>query len=106
VLRNVEALPRTPALVPPLPQKTYEHCAGSSGALLSPSPPAEKATARQDQAGQASTGDGGGDGGGRNLWLLGIWLEHVLKNIPFHDRYKEFTDELTHAHVPELCLER
>jgi hypothetical protein len=22
---------------------------------------------------------------GRNLWLLGIWLEHVLKNIPFHD---------------------
>jgi hypothetical protein len=43
---------------------------------------------------------------GRNLWLLGIWLEHVLKNIPFHDRYNEFTDELTNAHVPELCLER
>ena len=43
---------------------------------------------------------------GRNLWLFGIWLEHVLKNIPFHDRYKEFTDELTHAHVAELCLER
>jgi hypothetical protein len=58
----------------------------------------------------------GGDGGrkspehlamaGRNLWLLGIWLEHVLKKIPFHHRYKEFTDELTNAHVPELCLER
>jgi hypothetical protein len=30
----------------------------SSGALLPPSPPAEKATARQDQAGKASTGDG------------------------------------------------
>jgi hypothetical protein len=43
---------------------------------------------------------------GRNLWLLGIWLEHVLKTIPFHHRYKEFTDELTNAHVPELCLER
>src|SRR5262249_42306538 len=43
---------------------------------------------------------------GRNLWLLGIWLEHVLKKIPFHHRYKEFTDELTNAHVPELCLER
>jgi hypothetical protein len=43
---------------------------------------------------------------GRNLWLLGIWLEHVLKNIPFHDRYKEFTDQLTNAHVAELCLER
>jgi hypothetical protein len=58
----------------------------------------------------------GGDGGrgspehlamaGRNLWLLGIWLEHVLKKVPFHDRCKEFTDELTNAHVPELCLER
>jgi hypothetical protein len=59
----------------------------------------------------------GGDGGGRspehlamavrNLWLLGIWLEqNVLKKIPLHDRYKEFTDELTNAHVPELCLER
>jgi hypothetical protein len=45
--------------------------------------------------------------GFRNLWLLGIWLEqNVLKKIPFHDRYKEFTDELTNAHVPELCLER
>jgi hypothetical protein len=43
---------------------------------------------------------------GRNLWLLAIWLEHVLKNIPLHDRYKEFTDELTNAHVSELCLER
>jgi hypothetical protein len=28
---------------------------------LPPSPPAEKATARQDQARQASTGDGSGD---------------------------------------------
>jgi hypothetical protein len=34
----------------------------SSGDLLPPSPPAEKATARKDQAGKASTGDGGGDG--------------------------------------------
>jgi hypothetical protein len=32
--------------------------AGHSGDLLPPSPPAEKATARQDQAGQSSTGDG------------------------------------------------
>ena len=30
--------------------------------LLPPSPPAEKATGSQDQAGQASTGDGCGDG--------------------------------------------
>jgi len=30
-----------------------------------PSPPAEKATARQDQAGETSTGDGFGDGGDR-----------------------------------------
>ena len=58
----------------------------------------------------------GGDGGRRsrehlamavrNLWLLGIWLELLKKIIPFHDRCKEFTDELTNAHVPELCLER
>jgi hypothetical protein len=41
----------------------------------------------------------------RNLWLLGIWLELLKKIIP-HDRCKEFTDELTNAHVPELCLER
>jgi hypothetical protein len=44
---------------------------------------------------------------GRNLWLHGIWLEqNVLKKIPFYDRYKEFSDEFTNAHVPELCLER
>jgi hypothetical protein len=30
--------------------------------LMTPSPPAEKTTARQDQAGQSSTGDGTGDG--------------------------------------------
>ena len=35
--------------------------AGSSGGLLPPSPPAEKATTRQDQAGKASTSDGTGD---------------------------------------------
>src|SRR5262245_66148923 len=32
---------------------------GSSGGPLPPSPPAEKATARQDQARQSGTGDGG-----------------------------------------------
>jgi len=42
---------------------------------------------------------------GRNLWLLGIWLE-LLKKIPFQDHFEEFADELTNAHVPELCLER
>jgi len=35
---------------------------GSSGALLPPSPPAEKATARQEQAGKSGTGDGSGNG--------------------------------------------
>src|SRR5262245_29670335 len=34
----------------------------SSGYLPPPSPPTEKATARQDQAGKSSTGDGAGDG--------------------------------------------
>jgi len=36
-------------------------CVGSSGDLPPPSPPAEKATTSQDQAGKAS--DGAGDGG-------------------------------------------
>jgi hypothetical protein len=36
---------------------------GSSGDLLPPSPPAEKATARQDQPGKSGTGDGAGQWG-------------------------------------------
>jgi hypothetical protein len=39
----------------------HERCAGCSGAFLPPSPPAEKATARQDQAGKSSTGNRAGD---------------------------------------------
>src|SRR6516162_7603382 len=53
-----------------LPRTTCVGCAaGCSGAFLPPpSPPAEKATARQDQAGKASTGDGAGDGRGQGSW--------------------------------------
>jgi hypothetical protein len=36
-------------------------CAGCSGDFLTPSPPAEKAAARQDQAGKASARDGAGN---------------------------------------------
>ena len=43
------------------------HASGyNSGDLLPPSPPAEKATARQDQAGEASANNGGRNGGGGN----------------------------------------
>jgi len=47
-------------------------CAGSSGDLPPPSPPGEKATTSKDQAGQASTDDGAGDGkyGGEVLKFL------------------------------------
>ena len=38
--------------------------------------------------------------------VVGVLLEHLLKKIFFYHRYNEFTDELTHAHTPELCLER
>jgi hypothetical protein len=38
----------------------------SSGDLLPPSPPAEKATAREDQAGKASADNGAGYGGRAN----------------------------------------
>jgi hypothetical protein len=41
-----------------LPQTTCADCVESLGDLLPPSPPAEQASARQDQAGQTSTGDG------------------------------------------------
>jgi hypothetical protein len=54
--------------------------------LLTPPPPAEKASAREDQAGQASTGDGAGHAGNSvaNSWtklnriLIGIgraWVD-------------------------------
>jgi hypothetical protein len=36
-----------------------------SSSPLPPSPPAEKATARQDQPGRSCTGDGAGDSGGK-----------------------------------------
>jgi hypothetical protein len=39
----------------------YNRWPPQSGDLLPPSPPAEKATARQDQARQSSTDDGAGD---------------------------------------------
>src|SRR6516165_400260 len=42
--------------------------AGSSGGLLPPSPPAEKATACEDQARQASTDDGAGDSSGSKCY--------------------------------------
>ena len=42
-------------------RKRRVDCPETSGNLLPPSPPAEKATARQDQAGKASADDGGGN---------------------------------------------
>jgi hypothetical protein len=41
-----------------LPLKTCAKCVGSSGDFLPPSPPAEKATAREDQARQSSADNG------------------------------------------------
>jgi hypothetical protein len=52
---------RCSGIVDAAPNDVWD-CAGSSGDLLLPSPPAEKATARQDQAGKASTSDGAGNG--------------------------------------------
>jgi hypothetical protein len=47
-------------------RKLAVRCAESSGAFLTPSPPAEKTTARQDQAGQSSTCDWAGNRYGAN----------------------------------------
>jgi hypothetical protein len=44
-----------------LPQTTCADCAGSSGDLPPPSPPAEKATTCEDQTRQSCTGDGARD---------------------------------------------
>jgi hypothetical protein len=56
-----------------------------SGDLLPPSPPAEKSTAREDQAGQASTDDGGGDGGWHLLAVredpVGILLLEIAQSV-------------------------
>jgi len=41
-----------------------------------------------------------------SIYVVGVLLEHLLKKILFYHRYNEFTDKLTHAHTPELCLER
>jgi hypothetical protein len=42
-------------------RKQRVDCPETSGDLLPPSPPAEQAATRQDQAGKASTGDGAGN---------------------------------------------
>jgi hypothetical protein len=87
-----------------------------AGDFLTPaSPPAEQTSACQSGAAleppqRLRLSDGGGRSpehlamAGRNLWLLGIWVEQPLKKIlPYH-RCDELTDEPTHAHIPELCL--
>src|SRR5262249_48200976 len=60
---------------------------GDQATPLSP-PPAEggertRAPRARSQAGPTSASV---SSAGRNLWSLEIWLEHVLKDIPFHDR--------------------
>src|SRR5258706_3257510 len=57
---------QNPAVATPNRQHDRKLASGSSGDSLPPSPPAEKATARQDQAGQSCTGDGARDGVVRN----------------------------------------
>jgi hypothetical protein len=51
------------SLIGELPQTPRVPYVGSSGDFLPSSPPAEKAIASQDQAGQTSTSDGVGDSG-------------------------------------------
>ena len=38
--------------------------------------------------------------------IYGCFIEHPLKKTFGHNRYNDFTDELTNFHTPELCLER
>jgi hypothetical protein len=64
-----------------------------SPGFLPPSPPAEQATARQDQAGQASTGDGAGNRNSGNsgnvikrnrLKISGVELSAISKGLNLH----------------------
>jgi len=93
-------LSRTLALVPRLPQTTYEHCAGCSGALPPPSPPAEKATTCQYKARQASTGDGTGNFS--ELTADFATLEWHVVNVCVSEPSLKIRDEVRHADAGEI----
>ena len=56
---------QNPAVATPNRQHDRKHASGSSGDSLPPSPPAEKATACQEYAGQPGTNDRDWDAGRR-----------------------------------------
>jgi hypothetical protein len=61
------------------------NCAGCSGDLLPPSPPTEKATARQDQAGKTCTSDETGDETHRTLRRTC----RLVRSLPIHREQKK-----------------
>jgi hypothetical protein len=64
------------------------HSPNSSGDLLPPSPPAEKAATSQYKAGQPGTGDGTGNGGGRVQRTLGYGASLVALYLISEDRVR------------------
>src|SRR5262249_60799164 len=73
---------------PPVRVCTPQRC---SGDLLPPSPPAEKATAGQDQAGKASTSDGA-------RYDSGTAQQHVVETFHFRP-INEFAANLEFSHI-------
>src|SRR5262249_57337357 len=68
----------------------YAVLAGSQGDFLPLSPPADKATACQDQAGKTSTGDGAGDRRGRIISEeCEVGPRFILTEVASHDTHVE-----------------
>jgi hypothetical protein len=72
--------------------------ADRSGDLLPPSPPAEKATARQDQAGKSSASDGGGDttDGGCRIRIV-VSLKATARRVVDSAAQDKLSDDLPRA---------
>jgi hypothetical protein len=82
-----------------LPQTMCADAVDALGGLPPPSPPAEKATASQDQAGQSSTSDGAGASGAHRKFALRATFSPAFCG-PFIHLLWAWGDAFFHAFVP------
>jgi hypothetical protein len=74
-----------------------------SGDLLPPSPPAEKATARQDQARKSSTGDGGGNANRRDREVSEACFERNVDGVVAEHAIPSFGHQGTESYWLGNC---